>query len=59
MLAAALEAEVNVYIEAHAHHRDEVGRRLVVRYRHAERRRITTGAGPIEVEPEFRSSAGS
>jgi transposase-like protein len=50
MLAAALEAEVDAYIESHAHDRDEGGRRLVVRNGHAERRTITTGAGPIEVE---------
>jgi putative transposase len=31
MLAAALQAEVAAYIEAHAHEVDEHGRRLVVR----------------------------
>src|SRR5512134_3761446 len=31
MLAAALEAEVEAYLAAHAHERDEAGRRLVVR----------------------------
>jgi putative transposase len=50
MLAAALEAEVDVYIEAHAGERDKQGRRLVVRNGHAEPRTITTGAGPIEIE---------
>ena len=50
MLAAALEAEVAAYIEAHADQRDERGRRLVVRNGHAEPRTITTGAGPIEIE---------
>jgi putative transposase len=50
MLAAALEAEVDAYIEAHADKRDERGRRLVVRNGHAEPRTITTGAGPIEIE---------
>jgi putative transposase len=50
MLAMALEAEVDAYVEAHAGGRDERGRRLVVRNGHAERRSITTGAGPIEVE---------
>ena len=49
MLAAALEAEVDAYIEAHADERDEKGKRLVVRNGHAEPRSITTGAGPIEV----------
>jgi putative transposase len=50
MLAAALEAEVAAYVEAHAEERDECGRRLVVRNGHAEPRTITTGAGPIEIE---------
>lgn len=49
MLAAALEAEVAAYVEAHAEERDEDGRRLVVRNGHAEPRSITTGAGPIEI----------
>jgi transposase-like protein len=49
MLAAALEAEVAAYVEAHGAERDERGRRLVVRNGHAEPRMITTGAGPIEV----------
>ncbi len=42
MLAAALEAEVAAYIDAHAGERDDRGRRLVVRNGHAERRTITT-----------------
>ena len=50
MLAAALEAEIDGYIEAHADERDERGRRLVVRNGHAEPREITTGAGRIEIE---------
>ena len=50
MLAAALEAEVNAYIGAHADERDERGRRRVVRNGHAEPRSITTGAGPIEIQ---------
>jgi putative transposase len=50
MLAVALEAEVDAYIEAHGDERDERGRRLVVRNGHAEPRTITTGAGPIEIE---------
>jgi putative transposase len=49
MLAAALEAEVAAYVEAHADERDQRGQRLVVRNGHAERRVITTGAGPIEI----------
>jgi putative transposase len=49
MLAAALEAEVDAYVSALASERDERGRRLVVRNGHAEPRRVTTGAGAIEV----------
>ena len=50
MLAAALEAEVDAYIEAHTDERDERGKRLVVRNGHAEPRSITTGAGSVEIE---------
>jgi putative transposase len=50
MLAAALEAEVDAYIEAHSDERDERGRRLVVRNGRAEPRSITTGAGPNQIQ---------
>ncbi len=49
MLAAALEAEVDAYVRALADERDERGHRLVVRNGHAQPRRVTTGAGAIEV----------
>jgi putative transposase len=49
MLAAALEAEVDDYLAAHAAERDEGGRRLVVRNGHARRREVTTAAGAIPV----------
>ena len=49
MLAAALEAEVDVYIAGLAGERDDRGYRLVVRNGRAESRTITTAAGPIEV----------
>ena len=49
MLAAALEAEVDDYLAAHAAERDEGGRRLVVRNGHARQREVTTGAGPVTV----------
>ena len=42
MLAAALEAEVDAYIAAHAGELDERGRRLVVRNGHAEPRQVLT-----------------
>ena len=49
MLAAALEAEVAAYIEAHADQLDENGHRLVVRNGHHEPREVTTAAGAIPV----------
>jgi putative transposase len=49
MLAAALEAEVDDYLAAHAAERDEGGRRLVVRNGHARQRQVTTAAGVVAV----------
>jgi putative transposase len=49
MLAAALEAEVEAYLVAHAELVDERGHRLVVRNGHAPARTITTGVGQVEV----------
>jgi transposase-like protein len=49
MLAAALEAEVAAYIDAHAAERDEHGRRLVVRNGHAVPRQVVTSAGAVPV----------
>jgi putative transposase len=49
MLAAALEAEVEAYLAAHAELVDEHGHRLVVRNGHAPARTITTGVGQVEV----------
>jgi transposase-like protein len=50
MLAAALEAEADAYVESLAGEVDDDGRRLVVRNGHARRRPVATGAGPIEIE---------
>jgi putative transposase len=49
MLAAALEAEVEAYITAHAGLVDEHGHRLVVRNGHALGRTLATGVGQVEV----------
>src|SRR5579859_6145910 len=49
MLAAALEAEVAAYIDAHADQLDEHGRRLVVRNGHAVARQVLTSAGAVPV----------
>ena len=49
MLAAALEAKVEHYIEEHADARDAAGRRLVVRNDRAQSRTVTCGAGTLQV----------
>jgi putative transposase len=49
MLAAALEAEVDVYLVAFAELVDERGHRLVRRNGHAPARQLATGAGQVEV----------
>jgi putative transposase len=49
MLAAALEAEVEAYLAAHAELVDEHGHRLVVRNGHAPARTLTSGVGQVEV----------
>lgn len=49
MLAAALQAEVAAYIEAHAHEVDEDGHRLVVRNGYAAPREVLTSSGAVEV----------
>ncbi len=49
MLAAALQAEVAAYIEAHGHEVDEHGRRLVVRNGYHAEREVTTAAGAVPV----------
>jgi transposase-like protein len=50
LLAEAIEAEVAAWIDAHAHLKDDAGRRQVVRNGHLPGRTIQTGIGPIEVE---------
>ena len=49
MLAEALEAEVEAYIEAARAERDERGRALVVRNGYAREREVLLGAGAVEV----------
>jgi len=50
MLQAALEAEVEVFLEQHAARGDGQGRRFVVRNGHLPQRSIITGAGALGVE---------
>jgi putative transposase len=49
MLAVALEAEVEAYVEAAKGERDERGRALVTRNGHARQREVLCGAGAVEV----------
>ena len=49
LLATAIEAEVDIYIEPHADHRDADGHRQVVRNGHKDARQIQTGIGPVTV----------
>jgi putative transposase len=49
MLAAALQAEVAAYVEAHRGEVDGEGRRLVVRNGSHAAREVTTAAGAVEV----------
>jgi putative transposase len=59
MLAAALEAEVNDFLDRHSHLRDEQGRRQVVRNGRLPEREILTGAGPLPVsQPRVRDKRG-
>lgn len=50
MLVQALEAEVATYLERHAEDRDGRGHALVVRNGHARQRKVTLGAGTIEIQ---------
>jgi transposase-like protein len=50
ILQEALEAEVVRYLERHADERDEQGHALVVRNGKARARKLTLGAGTIEVQ---------
>ena len=50
LLAEAVEAEVAAWIDAHAHLKDEAGRRHVVRNGHLPERTIQTGLGDLDVK---------
>jgi putative transposase len=49
MLAQALEAEVEAYLDAAKDQRDEHGHALVVRNGRARKREVLLGAGAVEV----------
>jgi putative transposase len=50
MLAQAIQAEVDAYLDSHAHLRDEADRQFVVRNGFLPQRTILTGIGPVEVK---------
>jgi transposase-like protein len=50
MLGVALEEEATAYVRRHQEARDEAGHALVVRNGRARPRKVTTGAGTIEVK---------
>lgn len=58
MLQAAIEAEVEAFLQEQAAKRDEQGRRLVVRNGRLPRREVMTGAGQLEVsQPRVRDKS--
>jgi transposase-like protein len=58
MLQAALEEEVQLFLENHVARIDDQGRRLVVRNGHLPSRQIVTGAGPLEIrQPRVRDKS--
>lgn len=58
MLQTALEEEVQEFLDNHSQRRDENGKRLVVRNGHMPERKITTGAGNLEIrQPRVRDNS--
>jgi len=58
MLQAALEDEVNAFLEAHSSKTDGNGRRQVVRNGYVPTREIVTGAGCVEIkQPRVRDKS--
>lgn len=59
MLAAALDAEVQDFLDRHQHLRDEAGRRQVIRNGRLPEREVLTGAGPLPIrQPRVRDKRG-
>ena len=50
LLVHAVEAEVAEWVDRHAHLKDQNGHQLVVRNGRLQKRKITTGLGPIEIQ---------
>src|SRR5712691_6510264 len=59
MLAIALEAEVDAYLERHREARDDRGHALVVRNGSARGRTVVAGAGPSRCARRGWTTAGS
>ena len=58
MLASALEAEVEAFLDRHADERLEDGRRRIVRHGHGPERTIQTGIGALDIRrPKIRDRA--
>ena len=60
MLQAALENEVQAFLDEHGTRVDDQGRRLVVRNGHLPARELVTGAGPLEIrQPRVRDKSAA
>ena len=60
IIAQAVEAELNEFLEHYQHRKDETGRRAVVRNGYLPERTITTGLGEVAVQvPRVRDRSGS
>lgn len=59
LIAQAVEAELNDFLEPYQHLTDDQGRRAVVRNGYLPQRSITTGVGAVEVKvPKIRDRSG-
>ena len=59
IIAQAVEAELNTFLNEHAEARDALGRRAVVRNGYQPRRQVLTGVGPVTVRlPKTRDRGG-
>jgi putative transposase len=50
MLAQTIQAEVDAYLQARSHLRDDAGRQQIVRNGSLPERTILTGIGPVEIK---------
>ena len=59
MLMAALETEADDYVERHRHERDDEGRALVVHNGRSRGRKLTLGAGTVELRRRGSTTAAA